>query len=303
MNALPAWRSLLYVPVTRADFVAKAHTRGADAIQLDLEDAVAPGEKEAARTALPAAVERIAGHGIDVVVRVNRPWRLLVRDLEAAVIPGVRALALPKVPHAEHVRACAEIVAELEAERGLAPGTVGFVAMVETADALLRMRDIAAAHPRVLALTLGAEDFATDVGIAPEPDLLAGPKQALVLAARAAGVLPLGLVGTIAHYSDPDAFAATVERSRRLGFTGASAIHPSQVPLLNTGFAPSPEAVAHAERLVAAYEQAQARGLGAIEFDGSMIDEPVAERARNLLTQAARHANLSRPVDGRERPR
>ena len=286
MNGTPDWRSLLYVPVTRADFVAKAHTRGADAIQLDLEDAVAPGEKAAARAALPAAVRQVAGHGIDVVVRINRPWRMAVRDMEAAVIAGVRALALPKVADAGHVRACAEIVAELEVERGLPAGSVGFIAMVETADAVLGMRDIAAAHPRVLALTLGAEDFATDVGITPEPDLLAGPKQAVVLAARAAGVLPLGLVGTVAHYADTDAFAAVVERSRRIGFVGASAIHPRQVPLLNTGFTPSPEALAHAGRLVAAYEEAHARGLGAIEFEGSMIDEPVAERARRLLARA-----------------
>jgi citrate lyase subunit beta/citryl-CoA lyase len=284
----PAWRSLLYVPVTRQDFVAKAHTRGADAIQLDLEDAVAPAEKAAAREALPAAVETVTAHGVDVVVRINRPWRLAVRDLEAAVRPGVRALALPKVPNADHVRACAEIVAELEAERGMPARSVGFIAMVETAGALLDMRAIAAAHPRVLALTLGAEDFATDIGIAPEPDLLAAPKQAVVLAARAAGVLPLGLVGTVAHYADTDAFAATVERSRRIGFVGASAIHPSQVPLLNAGFTPPAEAVAHAERLVAAYEDAHARGLGAIEFEGSMIDEPVAERARNLLAAARR---------------
>ena len=288
MNPLPTWRSLLFVPVTRADFVAKAHTRGADAIQLDLEDAVAPSEKRAAREALPAAAERVAGHGIDVVVRVNRPWRLLVRDLEAAVLPGVRALALPKVPSAEHIRACAEIVAELEAERGLEPGGIGFIAMVETAEGLLRAPDIAAAHPRVVAITLGAEDYATDLGITPEPDLLIAPKQAIILAARAAGILPYGLLGTVAHYADTEAFAATVERSRRLGFVGSSAIHPSQVPLLNTGFSPPPEAVAQAERLVAAYEQAKSQGQGAIEFEGSMIDEPVAERARRLLTQARR---------------
>lgn len=288
MNPLPTWRSLLFVPVTRADFVAKAHTRGADAIQLDLEDAVAPSEKPAAREALPAAVAQIAGHGIDVVVRVNRPWRLLVRDLEAAVQPGVRALALPKVPNAEHIGACAEIVAELEAERGLEPGGIGFIAMVETAEGLLAARDIAAAHPRVLALTLGAEDYATDLGIVPEPDLLAAPKQQVIVAARAAGVLPYGLLGTVAHYADADAFTETVERSRRLGFVGSSAIHPSQVPILNAGFTPPPEAVAHAERLVAAYDQAKAQGLGAIEFEGSMIDEPVAQRAKKLLERAHR---------------
>lgn len=280
---LPVWRSLLYVPVTRPRFVATAHTRGADAIQLDLEDAVAPGEKEAARAALPAAIEQVNRGETDVVVRVNRPWRSAVRDLEAAVRPGVRALALPKVPDGAHVRAIAEIVGEIEAERGMPPGSVGFIAMAETAAAMFALREIAAAHPRVLALTLGAEDFATDVGITPEPDLLTGPTQAVVIAARAAGVLPLGLAGTVAEYRDEAAFAATVERSRRIGLVGASAIHPRQVPLLNAGFAPPAEALEHAARLVAAYADAQARGVGAIEFEGSMVDEPVAERARALL--------------------
>lgn len=288
MNALPTWRSLLFVPVTRTDFVAKAHTRGADAIQLDLEDAVAPGQKDAAREALPAAVDEIAGHGVDVVVRVNRPWRLLVRDLEAAALPGVKAIALPKVPDAGHIRACAEIVAEVEAERGLEPGGISFIAMVETAEGVLNVRDIARAHPRVVAMTLGAEDYATDLGIAPEPDLLAAPKQALIIAARAAGILPYGLLGTVAHYGDADAFAQTVANSRRLGFVGSSAIHPSQVPILNAGFSPPEEEVARAERLVAAYARAKSQGMGAIEFEGTMVDEPVAERARKLLERARR---------------
>lgn len=288
MNALPTWRSLLFVPVTRTDFVAKAHTRGADAIQLDLEDAVAPDQKAAAREALPAAVEEITGHGVDVVVRVNRPWRLLVRDLEAATLPGVTAIALPKVPGPEHIRACAEIVADVEAERGLEPGGISFVAMVETAEGVLNVRDIARAHPRVVAMTLGAEDYATDLGIAPEPDLLAAPKQALIIAARAAGILPYGLLGTVAHYADADAFAQTVANSRRIGFVGSSAIHPSQVPILNAGFSPTEEEAAHAERLVAAYDRARSEGMGAIEFEGTMVDEPVAERARKLLERVRR---------------
>ena len=288
MNALPTWRSLLFVPVTRTDFVAKAHTRGADAIQLDLEDAVAPNQKAAAREALPAAVAEVAGHGIDVVIRVTRPWRLLVRDLEASVLPGVRAIALPKVPSAAHIRACAEIVAEVEAERGLEPGGISFIAMVESAEGVLNVREIAAAHPRVVALTLGAEDYATDLGIAPEPDLLQGAKEQLIVAARAAGVLPYGLLGTVAHYADADAFTQTVANSRRLGFVGSSAIHPSQVPILNAGFSPSEEEAAHAERLVAAYTKAKAEGMGAIEFEGTMVDEPVAERAKKLLERVRR---------------
>ena len=283
------WRSLLYVPVTQRRFVEKALTVGADAIQLDLEDSIAPSEKDEARRLLPEAVDRLAAAGADVVVRINRPWRLAVRDLEAAVRPGVCALALPKVPGAEHVAACAEIVAELEAEAGLTPGSVRFIVMIETAGALFRAREIAAADPRVLGLVLGTEDFATDVGIAPDPDLLTGPNQAVVIAARAAGVLPLGLVGTLAEYRDEAAFGDIVARSRRLGYVGASAIHPRQVPLLNAGFTPTPDEFEQASRLVAAYQDAHARGVGAIQFEGRMVDEPVAQRARALVSQFSRY--------------
>ncbi|SDS09056.1 HpcH/HpaI aldolase/citrate lyase family protein [Microlunatus soli] len=289
-RALPRWRSMLYVPMTRPDFIAKAHTRDADAIQLDLEDSVAPQEKQAARNTLPDAVQQItdsrrAGRP-DIVVRINRPWRLAVRDLEAAVLSGVRAIALPKVPDAGHVRAVSEIIAELENERGLAHGSVSVIAMVETADAVFGVRDIATADPRVVALTLGAEDFATDVGIEPVGDLLIGPKQSIVFAARAAGILPLGLVGTLADWKDSDAFADLVATSRQLGFVGASAIHPSQVPIMNAGFAPSKAEVDRARRLVEAYRVAQAEGVGAIDFEGSMVDEPIARRAELLLAQA-----------------
>jgi citrate lyase subunit beta/citryl-CoA lyase len=129
---------MLYVPVNVTRFVAGAAERGADAIILDLEDAVAPAEKERARTLLAEAVPLVSRRGADVVVRVNRPWRLLVRDLEIAVIPGVAALALPKTDSAEHVQAVAETVAELEAERGVTE-PVGLIAMVETPGAFFRM--------------------------------------------------------------------------------------------------------------------------------------------------------------------
>ena len=119
---LPVWRSMLFVPVTRPRFVEKGADAGADAIILDFEDSVAPSDKERARTLLPEALKQVSRRGADVVVRVNRPWRLLVRDLEAAVIPGVAALALPKIESAEHVQAIAEIVDELETERGILPG-------------------------------------------------------------------------------------------------------------------------------------------------------------------------------------
>lgn len=282
------WRSLLYVPVTSSRFVDKAHTRGADAIQLDLEDSIPASAKDEARRLLPAAIDLLATRGVDVAVRINRPWREAVRDLEVAVRPGVKALALPKLANAEHVQFIDEIVSELETVVGMTVGTVRFIAMVETAGGFFELRRIAAASPRVAFLTLGTEDFATSVGVQPVPDLMVGPKQATVYAARAADVLPIGLVGSIANYQDEHAFREVVRRSRAVGLVGASAIHPAQVPIINAGFTPTAEEVDRAERMVAAYDDALAAGVGAIEFDGAMIDEPVVERSRALLRLSRR---------------
>lgn len=284
---LPVWRSMLFVPVTAPRFVAGAARRGADAIILDLEDSVAPGAKERARGLLPEAIPLVASRGADVLVRLNRPWRLLVRDLEAAVIPGVAALMLTKVDSAEHVWAVAEIVQELENERGLPAGGILFVVLVETAAGFFRMEAITRAHPRVMAINLGAEDFALSVGMLPEPEGLFYPKQHTIFAARAAGIMPLGFVGTVADYRDQEAFRAIVRRSRRLGFVGASCIHPLQVPVLNEEFSPGADEVDQARRMVAAYDAALAAGTGAVEFEGRMIDIPVVERAKGVLARAA----------------
>jgi citrate lyase subunit beta / citryl-CoA lyase len=284
--ALPSWRSLLFVPLTRERFIEKAPESGADAIILDLEDSVGPNDKEAARRALPDAAKRVSAKGADVVVRVNRPWRMIVQDLEAAVIPGVAALTLPKVESAEHVQVVAEMIDELETERGIAPGTVKLEALIETASGFFRVAEIARAHPRLIALSAGAEDLALSLGMLPEPEGLFYPKQQCLIAARAAGILPLGFVGTVADYKDLDGYRAMIRRSRRLGFVGASCIHPSNVPILNEEFAPSAEEIGHAERMVAAYDKALAAGKGSVEFEGKMIDIPVVERAKQLLARA-----------------
>ncbi len=284
---LPAWRSLMFVPVTVEKFVNTGADRGADGIILDLEDSIAPSQKERARTLIADAIPRVARNGADVLVRVNRPWRLLVRDLEAAVIPGVAALMLTKVDSPEHVQAVAEIVDELETERGMPAGKLQFVALVETASGFFRIEAIAKSHSRVVGLSLGTEDFTASVGMQPDPDALLYPKQHTVFAARAAGILPLGFVGSIADFRDQDAFRAIVRRSKRLGFVGASAIHPLQVPVLNEEFSPTAEEVDRAGRMVAAYDKAYAQGVGAVQFEGAMIDIPVVERARTVLKRAA----------------
>ena len=283
---LPVWRSMLFVPVTVQKFVDGAAKRGADAIILDLEDSVPIAEKPRARSLLQGAAESVARGGADVVVRINRPLRMAVADIEAAVSPRVAALALPKVESAEHLCLLAEVIDEVESERDVLPGSTKLLAMVETASAFFRMAEIARAHPRLVAMTLGAEDFALSVGMVPEAEGLLFPKQQMIIAARAAGILPMGFLGTVADFRDLDAFRATLRRSRRIGFMGASVIHPAQVPILNEEFAPSTEEVAHAERVVAAYAKSTAEGIGAIAVDGKMIDVPVVERAQAVL---ARH--------------
>lgn len=283
---LPAWRSLLFVPVTAEKFVNTGADRGADAIILDLEDAVAPSQKDRARTLIADTIPKVNRNGADVLVRVNRPWRLLVRDLEAAVIPGVCALMLTKVDSAEHVQAVESIVDELEAERGLPAGNIKFIALVEDAKGFFRIEHIATSSRRLVGLSLGSEDFAADIGAVADPEVLFYPKQRTLFAAKAAGIMPMGFVGSIADFRDQEAFRAIVRRSRRMGFMCASAIHPLQVAVLNDEFQPTAAEVTRAEAMIAAYDEAYAQGLGAVQFEGAMIDVPVVNRARNTLNRA-----------------
>ena len=286
-RALPLWRSMLFVPVLNEKFLAGAPLRGADCIQLDLEDSIPLARKAEARAAVRAAAETLAGQGIEVVVRINRPWRMAIADIEASVGPAVVALNLPKVPDVGHVRAVAEILDELEAERGLAPGHTRLVVMIETPGGLIEMAPIATASDRVVAMTVGAEDLALAMGMEPTEDALYVPNVQTVAAARAAGILPIGYVGTVAEYEDEARFRETAERARRLGFAGGFCVHPKQVPILNAAFSPSAAEVAEAKALIAAYDAALAAGNGAVNHNGRMIDQPVAERARALLTRAA----------------
>jgi citrate lyase subunit beta/citryl-CoA lyase len=288
---LPAWRSLLFVPVIVERFVAAAHKRGADGIILDLEDSVPEAEKARARGLIHADAERVGRWGTDVLVRINRPWRHAWRDIEAAVGPGVKALVCPKTESAEQLQMIAEMLGDLEAERKLPRGHTRLVAMIETAGALFRAPEIANATARLVAMMLGAEDFALSVGMEPLAEALQAPSQMVIIAARAAGILPLGFMGTVADYKDLDTFRATVRRSRRFGFLGAACIHPAQVPVLNEEYGPQAVEVARAERMIAAYDAAVARGAGAVEFEGKMIDVPVVERTRRALAHAARFRN------------
>lgn len=285
-RALPAWRSLLFCPANAERFVAKAHTRGADAIILDLEDSVSPAEKASARAGVATAT--IVGQaGADVLVRINRELQWAVEDIRAAVGPAVMGLVIPKVMGAEHIRLLAEVVTARELELGLAPGHTRFVALVETAAALEHLPAIARADARMVAMAVGGEDLATDLQAEPTADTLYVAKMLGLHAARAAGILPLGVLASVAGVADSDAYRAMLARSRALGFACATCVHPAQVPLLNAAFSASKLELESAQRLVAAYEQGLAQGRGAVLFEGAMVDKPVADRAYRLLARAS----------------
>jgi citrate lyase subunit beta/citryl-CoA lyase len=280
---LPLWRSMLFVPANVPKFVDKAHQRGADAIILDLEDSVPLAEKAPARRHLATAASRASANGADVVVRINASLRLAAADLEAAVSAGVRAICVPKVSGASQLQWIDQGIAELELERGLPRGHTRLIALIESPAALARASEIAVSTPRLLAITLGPEDFSASAGMVPDADGLLYPNQQIVFAARAAGILPLGFVGSIGQYRDLEAFRETIRRSRRLGLRGGFCIHPDQVRVMNTEFAPSPEEVAEARGLLDAYEQALRANRGSAEYRGKMIDAPVVARAMETL--------------------
>jgi len=284
-NDLPLWRSMLYVPATSERFIEKAHERGADAIKIDLEDAVAPAEKPRARTLVRDAAKTVAKGGADVLVRINRPLRMAVADIEASVWPEVGGLVMPKVESADHVDFLCEMIDELEDERGMERGHTRLMILIETPRGYANVREIAKSTPRLAALALGQEDFAAEMGMMePEGMSLLSFYQTVQVAAREAGVLPIGYPGSIAEFTDLDLFRSNVMAARRLGFDGGACIHPKQVPILNEAFTPSEAEITRSEAMVKAYDEAMARGDGAVAFEGKMIDVPVVARAERILS-------------------
>jgi citrate lyase subunit beta/citryl-CoA lyase len=276
-------RSLLYVPASSERFLAKAHERGADAIILDLEDAVAPAQKDAARVRLGEAVAMVRRNGAVVFVRINaEPGRIWL-DAEAACRAGADGLMVPKSRDPAVIAALGDFLAGVE--QALGRDAMLLVPMLEDAGAVLDARLVAAASPRVFALMTGGEDLATALDAEPAPDVLRVPKLLVHLAAKAAGVRSFGLLRTVADYNDLEGIAQSAKEARRHGFDGASCVHPSVVPILNRAFSPSEDELDHARALIATAEAAQAEGRGAFEFEGRMVDEPVVKRARALIAK------------------
>ena len=283
-------RSLLYVPASSERFIAKAHEREADAIILDLEDAVVPAQKSAARARLATAVPSVRQRGAAVFVRINAEEELWRLDAEAAARAGVFGLLVPKSRDAGMLQHLAAMLEKLERRTGRSQ--VALVPMIEDAGAVLDARAIASATPRVLGLVAGGEDLATALDAEPTPQVLYLPKLLVHLAAKAVGVRSFGLLRTVADYGDLAAVEQSAREARALGFDGASCVHPSVVPILNRAFSPSGEELDRASRLIAAADEAKARGEGAFAFEGKMVDEPVVKRARALLERGGASAAL-----------
>jgi citrate lyase subunit beta/citryl-CoA lyase len=279
---------MLFIPAHEERFIAKAHSRGAEAIILDLEDSVPPEGKVLARSSLGSAAARLKEHGQAVIVRVNRDLANCVADIEAAVIANVDAVMLPKVKGPEHVALIDEFISETEAWAGLAHGAVGVVALLETPAALAVASQIASVSPRVVGLALGTEDFSAVCGFEPTFQNLFGPCQQLIFGCRSHHVPAYGLPGSIANFADAEGFRQSAIRSKEIGFEGVLCVHPAQVAAVNEVFRPTEPELAYAQRVVAAFEKATTLGRGAAALDGSMIDLPIVMRAKALLADSRR---------------
>ena len=279
----PIWRSMLFLPAHIEKFVEKAHTRGADAYILDLEDSVPASAKDAARNMVTTGAAQVSRSGAAAIVRVNQPWAETDQDLEASIGAGVKAIVLPKVNAPDYVRAAAQKINLLEAQRGMVAGHTLLIAQIEDVAALPKLDDIAASSPRLMGMTLGSEDFSVSAGMEPIPAALFAPNQSVLFSCRRAGILPFGFPASIADYSDSEGFRSTIKLARQLGFVGAFCIHPSQVPILNQEFSPTQQEIDYAFGVIEAYENAVSEGKGAVEFRGKMIDPPVVVRAQELL--------------------
>jgi citrate lyase subunit beta/citryl-CoA lyase len=284
-------RSYLYVPADRADRLARAAARGADALILDLEDAVPPGRKDQGRRMLADWLAGQAGPGCQLWVRVN-PGSADA-DIAAVAGPAVTGVVVPKAGPGL-IAEIGELLSARERALGMTAGRTGVLAMIETARALLSLPEIAAA-PRVVRLGIGEADLAADLGIKPgagQAELIPLRLQ-LVVASAAQGIgAPAGPASL--DFRDLAGLRDSTEALLRLGFRARTAIHPAQLATINEVFTPAPAEVARARRLVAAFEEAVRGGAGVTtDEDGRMVDLAVARAARDILARAGQAADGS----------
>jgi citrate lyase subunit beta/citryl-CoA lyase len=285
-------RSLMFVPGHQARMVQRAlglgefTPSGLDVAILDLEDGVPPDEKDRARAAIAAALGQPSnGQGPARYVRVNRDPGARDADLAAVMRPGLEGIVAPKIDHADEVADLTRDLDEREDAAGIERGSIRVVASIESARGLLDARAVAASGDRVIALLFGAEDFARDLSLPAEREAEAAelvyPRSAVVVAAVAAHKAAID--GIWPDVTDVAGLGRDALQGRRLGFVGKSLIHPGQIETINGVFSPSAAEVSYAQRVVAAFEDAQSKGRGAVALDGKLLDQPIVERARRTL--------------------
>ena len=278
-------RSILSVPGSSARFMAKAAAVPADVIAFDLEDSVAPQEKAAARAAVAQAIGGFPKGGRLLFVRPNDlDSGLLEDDLAAVVRPGLDGIHLPKVHRPATLVRVDHYLTLLERLSGLPTGSIRMMAWIESAEGVANVEAICAASSRLVAVSVGSEDYAASLGVSRSPagTELAFARGRVVNAAAAAGLVAID--GAETALADRDRFWQAARAVRQLGYRGKFCIHPDQVRLVNDAFAPSAPEREWAEKVVAAFETARQQGVGAIAVDGSMVDLPIYQRACRLLS-------------------
>ncbi len=290
-------RSRLYLPGDQAKLMINAGLHGPDAVILDLEDSVAASEKDAARFAVRNALLTIDFHGSERMVRINQiPAGL--DDLDYIVPHNTHVILIPKCESAEHVKAVDDRVAAILKGRGI-DTPVFLMPIVESALGCIRAHEIATASPNIVALTIGLEDYTADIGTqrTNEGRESFWARSQVVNAARAAGVQPIDTV--FSDVADSEGLLASVVEAKALGFDGKGCIHPRQIEVIHRGFTPSEAEIEKATRIVAAFERAEAEGLGVVSLGSKMIDPPVVKRALRTVQLAVASDVLSE--DWRER--
>ena len=282
----PPLRSLLFCPATAPRPLAKLPAIGADAVAIDLEDAVTNDRKVDARADLRAALDHFAG--VRTYVRVNHPSTGLTEgDIHGVLHPNLDGIVLPKVESAETVLAAGAWLTAAERANGVREGATGILILLESAAGIHHAAEILAAGDRVETGIFGFVDFMLDLGIdtidtseGAEELLLA--RSSVVLAARVAQRRP-PLDGPFIDISASDRFLAQCRQARRLGFAGKMLIHPSQVELTHRGFAPTADEAQQARRVVDQFAEAERNGVAAIVVDGRLVDYPVMMRAQRIV--------------------
>jgi len=281
-----ALRSYLFVPATSERKLDKAFASAADAVIVDLEDAVAVSEKPQARQTIAARLQAPAPR--PAFVRVNAlstPFGF--DDIEAVVSPNLVGIILPKAESARDIEIADWMLTQIERRRGVPEGATRIVPIIETARGLDQATAIAAASPRLASIAFGFVDLASDMGLdlGDDDGAIQHARFVVATASRAAG-LPGPVDTAFIDIKDLDRLRRSTEQARRMGYSGKCCIHPAQIDVVNAVFSPGPEEVARARRIVEAFEQAEAGGVAALMVDGVMIDYPVVARAQRVLVQA-----------------